>query len=95
MTRARDLIGACGMLAGLAGIMLIAYYVGRCDGQRESVDPTVPAPLVEAVAQVRCSMYVAEDLSATWEDGDRARDECYHTMTGKHWFVHWQRLHNR
>lgn len=90
MTRGQSIVGVCSMLVSLLVLLGMAYYIGRCD-----VDQSAPTPLVESVAQVRCSMYVAEDLSATWENSDKARDECYYALTGHHWFVHWQHLRNR
>jgi hypothetical protein len=74
-------------------LMVGAFWMGQHQARGDQqVDATIPTPFVETLAQVRCSIYVAEDGSATWEDGDAARDECWLRVTGHHLFRHWQHL---
>jgi hypothetical protein len=81
-------VAACGILC--VASFALGERQQRIDTQ--SADPTVPAAVVETLAQVRCAIYVAEDGSATWEDGDSARDECWFRVTGHHLFRNWRHL---
>ena len=59
----------------IATIALLAMIALRDEQAVKNYDPNIVA--------IRCAVHVYEDGSATWEDGDQARDECYRRLTGQ------------
>lgn len=84
----RDLGGAAAvaLLAGTAGFF--GGYVSQNTQPTQNVDATVPAQIVETLAQARCGLWVFEDGSADFEADDAVRSECYRRLTGTPLFAH-------
>lgn len=77
------------------GILCVAAFALGERQQRidqQPADNTVPAQLINALAQVRCATHVWEDGSAAPETSDRARDECWYRVTGHHLYRNWHHL---
>ena len=73
----------------VVGLLMVgAFWVGQHRAPEPALDATVPAALMETIAQARCGLWVFEDGSVDFEADDAVRSECYRKLTGTPLFQH-------